>query len=102
VSREPSDPEACVYVISYGLDRAKIGVAGDARKRLRELQPESDPPPGSFGPTRVAVRSCRVLAEGRHDFGTVTCARNPNPAALALLPEERAPASAGLGAFRDD
>ncbi len=29
---------ACLYVISYGLDRAKIGVAGDARKRLRELQ----------------------------------------------------------------
>jgi hypothetical protein len=30
--------EACVYVISYGLERGKIGVAGDARKRLRELQ----------------------------------------------------------------
>ncbi len=38
LSGEARDAEACLYVISYGLDRAKIGVADDARKRLRELQ----------------------------------------------------------------
>jgi len=36
VSGEASDAGACLYVISWGLERAKIGVAGDARKRLRE------------------------------------------------------------------
>ena len=30
--------EVHLYLISCGLERAKIGVAGDARKRLRELQ----------------------------------------------------------------
>jgi hypothetical protein len=38
VSGEASGPGACLYVISCRLDRVKIGVAGDARKRLRELQ----------------------------------------------------------------
>ncbi len=38
MSGEPSGAEASLYVISCGLERAKIGVAGDARKRLRELQ----------------------------------------------------------------
>jgi hypothetical protein len=38
VGGEASDAEACLYVISCGLERAKIGVAGGARKRLRELQ----------------------------------------------------------------
>jgi len=38
VGGEASDPEACVYVISCRLERVKIGVAADARKRLRELQ----------------------------------------------------------------
>jgi len=33
-----SGAEAYLYVISSGLERAKIGVAGDARKRPRELQ----------------------------------------------------------------
>ena len=38
VSGEASGAEAYPYVISSGLERAKIGVAGDARKRPRELQ----------------------------------------------------------------
>jgi len=38
VSGEASGAEAYLYVISCRLDLAKIGVAGDARKRLRELQ----------------------------------------------------------------
>ena len=35
---EASGQGAYLYLISCGLERAKIGVAGDARKRLRELQ----------------------------------------------------------------
>src|SRR6266536_3371297 len=39
MSGEASGTEGwCLYVISCGLERAKIGVAGDAQKRLRELQ----------------------------------------------------------------
>jgi Meiotically up-regulated gene 113 len=38
VSDEANNAEAYLYVISCRLDRVKIGVAGDARKRLRELQ----------------------------------------------------------------
>src|SRR6266705_2342621 len=39
MSGEASGTEGwCLYVISCGLERAKIGVADDARKRLRELQ----------------------------------------------------------------
>ncbi len=38
MSGEASGAGACLYVISWGLERAKIGVAADARKRLRELQ----------------------------------------------------------------
>ncbi len=35
---EGSETAACLYLLSGGVERAKIGVAGDARKRLRELQ----------------------------------------------------------------
>ena len=38
MSDEANNAEAYLYVISCRLDRVKIGVAGDARKRLRELQ----------------------------------------------------------------
>jgi len=38
VSDEANGPEAYLYVISCRLERVKIGVAGDAEKRLRELQ----------------------------------------------------------------
>ena len=38
MSDEASDAEVYLYVISCGLERVKIGVASDARKRLRELQ----------------------------------------------------------------
>jgi len=39
MSGEASGAEAYLYVISSRrLERAKIGVAGDAEKRLRELQ----------------------------------------------------------------
>jgi hypothetical protein len=38
VSDEASDAEVYLYVISCRLERVKIGVAGDAEKRLRELQ----------------------------------------------------------------
>jgi hypothetical protein len=38
VSDEANDAEVYLYVISCGLERVKIGVAGDAEKRLRELQ----------------------------------------------------------------
>src|SRR6266702_4410798 len=38
MSGEAGGAEAYLYVISCGLERAKIGVADDARKRLRELQ----------------------------------------------------------------
>jgi hypothetical protein len=50
---------ACVYVISCGLERAKIGVAGDARKRLRELQV------GSPVELKLEVALTRVYAERR-------------------------------------
>jgi DNA-binding transcriptional regulator YiaG len=38
VSEEANNAEAYIYVISCRLELVKIGVAGDARKRLRELQ----------------------------------------------------------------
>jgi hypothetical protein len=38
VSGEAKGAEVYLYVISCRLERVKIGVAGDAEKRLRELQ----------------------------------------------------------------
>ena len=38
MSDEANGAEVYLYVISCGLERVKIGVASDARKRLRELQ----------------------------------------------------------------
>jgi len=57
MSGEASGAEAYLYVISCGLERAKIGVAGDARKRLRELQVGS--------PVELKLELTRAYAERR-------------------------------------
>jgi hypothetical protein len=57
VSGEASAPEAYLYVISCRLELAKIGVAGDARKRLRELQVGS--------PVELKLTLSRPYAERR-------------------------------------
>ncbi len=54
---ETSGEEAYLYLISCGPERAKIGVAGDARKRLRELQVGS--------PAELKLELSRVYAERR-------------------------------------
>ena len=60
MSGEVRDAEAYLYVISCGgLERAKIGVAGDAGKRLRELQV------GSPAELKLEVALTRVYAERR-------------------------------------
>jgi hypothetical protein len=59
MSGEVRDAAAYLYVISWGLERAKIGVAGDARKRLRELQV------GSPVELKLEVALTRVYAERR-------------------------------------
>jgi hypothetical protein len=58
VGGEASGAEAYLYVISSsGPERAKIGVAGDARKRLRELQVGS--------PVELKLELTRAYAERR-------------------------------------
>ncbi|HEY8775611.1 MAG TPA: GIY-YIG nuclease family protein, partial [Gaiellaceae bacterium] len=58
MSGEASGAEAYLYVISSSrLERAKIGVAGDAEKRLRELQVGS--------PVELKVELTRAYAERR-------------------------------------
>jgi hypothetical protein len=57
VSDEANNAEAYLYVISCRLDRVKIGVAGDARKRLRELQVGS--------PVELKLTLTRPYAERR-------------------------------------
>jgi DNA-binding transcriptional regulator YiaG len=57
VSDEASGAEACLYVISCRLDRVRIGVAGDAEKRLRELQVGS--------PVELKLALTRPYAERR-------------------------------------
>jgi hypothetical protein len=57
VSDEASDAEVYLYVISCGLERVKIGVAGDAEKRLRELQVGS--------PVELKLALTRPYAERR-------------------------------------
>ena len=55
MSDEANNAEAYLYVISCRLDRVKIGVAGDARKRLRELQVGS--------PAELKLELSRAYAE---------------------------------------
>jgi hypothetical protein len=59
MSGEVRDAEVYLYVISCGLERVKIGVAGDARKRLRELQV------GSPLELKLEVALTRAYAERR-------------------------------------
>ena len=57
MSGKPSGAGAYLYVISCRLERAKIGVAGDARKRLRELQVGS--------PVELKLALVRLYADRR-------------------------------------
>jgi hypothetical protein len=57
VSDEANGAEVYLYVISCGLERIKIGVASDARKRLRELQVGS--------PVELKLALTRPYAERR-------------------------------------
>jgi hypothetical protein len=57
VSDDASGDETYLYVISCRLDRIKIGVAGDAEKRLRELQVGS--------PVELKLTLTRPYAERR-------------------------------------
>jgi hypothetical protein len=57
VGDEANGAEVYLYVISCGLERVKIGVAGDAEKRLRELQVGS--------PVELKLTLSRPYAERR-------------------------------------
>src|SRR6266568_244955 len=87
MSCEADGAEVYLYVISSSrLERAKIGVAGDAEKRLRELQVGS--------PVELKLELSRAYAERRDAVAVVAEVRE----ALATPATREAPARARAAA----
>jgi hypothetical protein len=88
VSGEANGAKAYLYVISYGVDRVKIGVARDARKRLRELQVGSPSVPSRQPRAALANDATTPSPIGLQPSGVSRFRQNATVTHLVVLPRK--------------